>query len=412
MSLGAVYLKYRIKAHFLLEGYIVSEKRRDNKGRILKTGESQRKDLLYQYRYMDTAGKRKTIYAPDLKTLREKEERIEQTRRLGVDYFKGLIPLSNFLDRYLSTKRDVRASTWSSYKRQVKAIQEYPIATKNINQITILDAKQWITDLYNDGYAFGTIKNLKNFLKQAFDTAIEDNILIKNPFSFRVSFIPNNSTTKESLTDEQQQILKSYFKNRIFCYPWYDIIVVLLGTGLRAGEFCALTVDSLDFKNRTINVEWQLRKDENTKKIVLTRPKSKAGIRLIPMTQEVYNSLKNILSISKGSNAEVDGVSGFLVLDSSGMPCYAQLLSQAFRVVIRSYNKTHSKQPLNISLHTLRHTFCTNLISRGADVKMVQYLMGHASVDMTLDIYTHIDYPYIQNKMEEIFLHPKNEEDG
>ena len=412
MSLGAVYLKYRIKAYFLLEGCIVSEKRRDNKGRILKTGESQRKDLLYQYRYMDAIGKRRTVYAPDLKTLREKEKEIEQTKQLGVDYFKGSISLSKFLDHYLSIKHDIRSSTWSSYKYLANIAQRYPIATKSINQITILEAKQWMTDLHNDEYSFGTIKSLKIFIKQAFDTAIEDSILVKNPFSFRINFIPNNFTTKEALTEKQQQVLKNYFKNRTRCYPWYDIVVVLLGTGLRAGELCALTVNSLDFENQTIHIEWQLRKDDITKKIALIRPKSKAGIRSIPMTQDVYDSLKNMISIRKDSNVEVDGVSGFLILDRSGAPCYSQLLTEAFRVVIRSFNQAHPKRPLNISLHTLRHTFCTNLISRGADIKMVQYLMGHASVDMTLDIYTHIDYPYIQNKMKEIFSHPKNEEDG
>lgn len=410
MSLGAVYLKYRIKAYFLLEGCIVSEKRRDNKGRILKTGESQRKDLLYQYRYMDATGKRRTVYAPDLKTLREKEKEIEQTKQLGVDYFKGSISLSKFLDHYLSTKRNIRSSTWSSYRYQANTIQRHPIATKSINQITILEVKQWMTDLYNNGYSFGTIKNLKIFLKQAFDTAIEDNILLKNPFSFHINFIPNNSVTKEALTDEQQQMLKNYFKDRIRCYPWYDIVVVLLGTGLRSGELCALTNNSIDFENRTIHVEWQLRKDEITKKIVLVRPKSKAGIRLIPMTQDVYDSLKNMVSIKKDSNVEVDGISGFLLLDRSGAPCCSQLLTEAFRAAIRSFNQAHPQHALNISLHTLRHTFCTNLISRGADIKMVQYLMGHASIDITLDVYTHIDYPHIQNKMAEFFSLPKNNE--
>ena len=74
-------------------------------------------------------------------------------------------------------------------------------------------------------------------MKQAFDTAIEDNILLKNPFSFSHQFLfPNNSVTKEALTDEQQQMLKNYFKDRIRCYPWYDIVVVLLGTGVTFGR--------------------------------------------------------------------------------------------------------------------------------------------------------------------------------
>lgn len=64
----------------------MSEKRKDNKGRILRTGESQRKDLIYQYRYTDIRGKRQTVYSSDLKELREKEKEIQKLLDDGIDY--------------------------------------------------------------------------------------------------------------------------------------------------------------------------------------------------------------------------------------------------------------------------------------------------------------------------------------
>ena len=73
----------------------MSEKRKDNKGRILRTGESQRKDLIYQYRYTDIRGKRQTVYSSDLKELREKEKEIQKQLDDGIDYAAGKITSIN-----------------------------------------------------------------------------------------------------------------------------------------------------------------------------------------------------------------------------------------------------------------------------------------------------------------------------
>ena len=76
----------------------MSEKRKDNKGRILRTGESQRKDLIYQYRYTDIRGKRQTVYSSDLKELREKEKEIQKQLDDGIDYAAGKITVIQLLN--------------------------------------------------------------------------------------------------------------------------------------------------------------------------------------------------------------------------------------------------------------------------------------------------------------------------
>lgn len=409
MSLGAVYLKYRIKAYFLLEGCIVSEKRRDNKGRILKTGESQRKDLLYQYRYTDAWGKRRTVYASDLKTLREKEDEITQKRRAGIDYFQGRITLEELLQRYISTKVDIRKSTYSSYKSNISSIRKHPISKRRVNEITFYEAKQWAVDLYNEGKSFGTIKTLRIFIKQAFDMAIEESIVLKNPFDFKLGFIPNNSKTKDALTEEQQKALKDYLKNHPYYYMWYDIIVVLLGTGMRVGEFCGLTLSNLDFENCVIKIDHQIIKGRNNE-LYIEMPKSRAGTRFIPMTKEVYQSLQNLIKVREESNVTIDGLSGFLLLNKAGNPYYGQALSMNFSVLLKTYNKECGNPPISATLHTFRHTFCSNLIVGGIDPKVVQCVMGHSNVNITLDTYTHISYDYVEKKMGQVFQMPDKPE--
>ena len=86
-------------------------KRKDNRGRILKTGESQRKDLIYQYRYTDSCGKRHTVYAPTLEGLRKKEEEINRTEMDGASYHDGRITVVELLERYISLKQPPRWAT-------------------------------------------------------------------------------------------------------------------------------------------------------------------------------------------------------------------------------------------------------------------------------------------------------------
>ena len=102
----------------------MSEKRKDNKGRVLKTGESQRKDLIYQYRYTDIHGKRQTIYSADLKELREKEKTIQKQLYDGIDYAAGEATVIALLERYISLKQGVRYNTKVGYNFLLNLIKK------------------------------------------------------------------------------------------------------------------------------------------------------------------------------------------------------------------------------------------------------------------------------------------------
>ena len=93
----------------------MSEKRKDHKGRILKTGESQRKDGIYQYRYTDFRGKRQTVYASTLQELRQKEKEIQKQIDDGIDYEAGQITVIELLEKYISLKKGVRYNTKVGY---------------------------------------------------------------------------------------------------------------------------------------------------------------------------------------------------------------------------------------------------------------------------------------------------------
>lgn len=129
----------------------MSEKRKDNKGRILRTGESQRKDLIYQYRYTDIRGKRQTVYSSDLKELREKEKEIQKQLDDGIDYAAGKITVIQLLKRYISIKQGVRYNTKVGYNFVLNLVKKEDFGYRSIRDIKVSDAQKWIMKLHEDG---------------------------------------------------------------------------------------------------------------------------------------------------------------------------------------------------------------------------------------------------------------------
>ena len=383
----------------------MSEKRKDNKGRILRTGESQRKDLIYQYRYTDIRGKRQTVYSSDLKELREKEKEIQKQLDDGIDYAAGKITVVQLLERYISLKQGVRYNTKVGYNFVLNLIKKEDFGYRQIRDIKVSDAQKWIMKLHSDGKGYSTITSVRGVVKPAFQMAYNEDIIRKNPFDFKlVDVVPNDSQKRIAMTDEQQKIWMEFIReDKTYC-KYYDEFVVLLGTGMRVSEFCGLTKSDLDFENRRIRVDHQLVRERGGKYYV-EKTKTECGIRFIPMTDDVYQSLKNILANRRKVKTEiiVDGYSGFILIDKDCHPKVALHIENEIRWAMKKYKKLHPEQPLpHITPHVFRHTFCTNMANKGMDIKILQYLMGHSDVGVTLNVYTHASYDRAVEQMAKI----------
>ncbi len=383
----------------------MSEKRKDNKGRILRTGESQRKDLIYQYRYTDICGKRQTVYSSDLKELREKEKEIQKQLDEGIDYAAGKITVIQLLERYISLKQGVRYNTKVGYNFVLNLIKKEDFGYRQIRDIKVSDAQKWIIKLHSDGKGYSTITSVRGVVKPAFQMAYNEDIIRRNPFDFKlVDIVPNDSQKRIAMTDEQQQIWIDFIRaDKTYC-KYYDEFVVLLGTGMRVSEFCGLTKSDLDFENRRIRVDHQLVRERGGKYYV-EKTKTECGIRFIPMTNDVYQSLKNILANRRKMKTEiiVDGYSGFILIDKDCHPKVALHIENEMRWAMKKYKKLHPEQPLpHITPHVFRHTFCTNMANSGMDIKTLQYLMGHSDVGVTLNVYTHASYDRVAEQMAKV----------
>ena len=379
------------------------KKRKDSEGRVLQKGESQRKNLTYQYRWTDALGRRNMVYATTLEALRKKERRVQLEEGLGLDYSARGITVVELVERYIELKRGMRYRTQVGYEYVLNLLKKEKFGHLKIRDVRISDAKLWIIRMAEAGKGYSTICSVRGVLKPAFQMAFEDDIIHKNPFDFRLDIIPNTSKKREAMTPEQQRAFMDFIREDDHFSRYYDEYVVLLETGMRVSELAGLTMRDLDFENRRIKVDHQLAKGKGGAYYV-EKPKTENGVRFIPMTDRVYDSLRNILRRRKAPAVEamVDGHSGILLLDSFGKPKVALHFQKQMKRALAKYNQTHEVPLPAITPHVFRHTFCTNMANAGMDVKSLQYLMGHSDVEVTLNVYTHASYEHAQESMAKI----------
>lgn len=372
-------------------------KRKDRNGRVLKTGENQRKNGTYDYRYTDSHGKVRCIYAKTLEDLRKKEAAIQRDLADGIDYAAGEISVADLVDRYMSLKRDIGHNTKRAYGTVINRIKESEFGQMKVRNVKLSDAKRFYIDLHDTGSKRNTISIYHSVLRPTFEMAVDDDMIRKNPFKFKVAdIIPDDAVKRTALTKQQQEnYLRFIQENGQDNY--YDDIVILMGTGLRVSELYGLTKKDVDFKKRLIFIDHQLCRTAE-KPYFVKSPKTTSGVRCIPMSDVVYMALKRVVANRQPPTVEllVDGYSGFLFLDKAGMPKVAMHLENYMRGMQKKMERIYGKSFPRVTPHVLRHTFCTNMQRAGIDVKSLQYLMGHSNVSVTLDVYTHVDFHAVQ----------------
>lgn len=240
--------------------------------------------------------------------------------------------------------------------------------------------------------SYSSIHTVRGVVRPAFQMAYEADLIHKNPFDFDLhNFLINDSVKREALTGKQEKDFLKFIKQDEHFSECYDGMYLLLHTGLRIGEFCGLTLKDIDMQKKTINVDHQLQYVGNKGKYI-EKTKTDAGTRVLPMSEEVYEVMKRVLTNRRKPKIEIciDGYTGFLFLDKRGMPMMPYQWEKRFQHSVEKYNKIYRVQLPKITPHVCRHTFCTNMAKRGISVETLKYLMGHTDISVTLNVYTHL----------------------
>lgn len=385
----------------------MSEKRRDNKRRILRNGESQRRDGRYVFKYTDSNGCTRTEYSwkleatdklpsgkRDCVALREKEKLILRDLNDLIVPRGGEMTVLQLVQKYILTKTGVRHNTEAGYKTVVNVLKQEGFGSRRIDSVRLSDAKYWLIQMQKNGRGYSSIHAIRGVVRPAFQMAVDDDLIRKNPFEFQLAtVIVNDSVMREAITRKQERTFLEFVKNDKHFSRYYDGIYVLFKTGLRISEFVGLTVSDIDLKNRTINVDHQLQRARDMEYLILPT-KTSSGTRTLPMTDDVFECVQRIIKNRPKTKIEpmIGGKSGFLYLDKNGMPMVAMHWEKYFQHICEKYNKIYREQLPTITPHVCRHTYCSNMAKSGMNPKTLQYLMGHSDIGVTLNTYTHIGF--------------------
>lgn len=399
----------------------MAEQRKDNKGRLLRFGESQRKDGRYCYQYIDILGNRRSVYSwrltqndrvvsgkkADL-SLREKEAQVH------ADLFNQIVPdggkltVLDLVEKYVSIKEntDIRESTKAGYRTVISTLKKDEFGKKRIDRVKVSDAKMFLVSLQKEkGKGFSTVRTVRGVLRPAFKMAYDDDIIKKNPFAFELKdVVYNDSVIRDALTrDEEKRFLEFVKNDNHFC-KYYDGIYILLNTGLRISEFVGLTKRDIDFKKKRIHVNHQLQRYAKVG-YQIVEPKTEAGERYVPMTQEVIDAFKRVLKNRQQPKIEpmIGGLSGFIFLDKDGNVMVANHWEKYFQHICEKYNKIYRLQLPAVTPHVCRHTFCSRMAAKRMNPKTLQYIMGHSDISVTLNVYTHVEYGDVEEEVKRVY---------
>ena len=395
----------------------MSEKRRDNKNRILRTGESQEADGRYRFRYTDSNGKRKSVYSwrlvatdslpygkRDNLPLREQEKIINRDLEDDILPDGGGLTVLQLSKKYVATKTGVKHTTRAGYGTVLRLLERDPFGAKRIDRVRLSDAKEWLIKLQQvDKKSYSSIHTIRGVLRPAFQMAVDDDILRKNPFEFLIATVlVNDAVTREAISRKQERTFLEFVKNDSHFCRYYDGFYILFNTGMRISEFTGLTISDVDMENRTINIDHQLQKTGTL--VYINTTKTNAGKRVIPMQDDVYECFERILARRPKLKVEpmIDGYSGFLWFDKDGKPMVALHWEKYFQHAVDKYNSIYRVQLPRITPHVCRHTYCSNMAKSGMNPKVLQYLMGHSDISVTLNTYTHLKFDDAKDEMEKM----------
>ena len=389
--------------------------RRDSKRRGLRPRESVRADGKYQYKY-HIDGKPHFVYSWRLEptdklpkgkkpclSLRELEKQVNTDLDILVNIVDGQMTVCELVDRYLKTKTRVRQSTRQGYVTVQGVLTKEPFGKKTIRSVKTSDAKMFLIKLQQeDGKSYSSIHTIRGVLRPAFQMAVDDDIIVKNPFGFQLAgVVVNDSVTREAISkDQMRKFLKFVHDDVVYC-KYYEVVYILFHTGMRISEFCGLTLKDIDLEKRIVNIDHQLQRTSDMRYIIETT-KTDAGTRKLPITEDVALMFQTIIEDRVPPKVEkvIDGYSGFLFYDENDMPLVAMHWQHRFNHMVGRYNDIYRVQMPNITPHVCRHTYCSNMAKSGMNPKTLQYLMGHSDISVTMNVYTHIGFDDAEEELK------------
>lgn len=370
----------------------------------LKLGKiTKRSDGRYQAGYRDVDGKRKFITcnseqevlkrfqalqpaqerSPEKKHGRSKADAgTKATAKAPAAYTaptEDCIPLADFTLNWLETfkKGKIRPSSYERYQFCLQLLCKDELAQMDIRAIRLEQVQEYINRL--EAMSASTIKKQRLLLNQVFEHAVLTDVIQRNPAQ-GVQMPPMTHNTKVVFPyekDEQEKLVAAFTEEKNgrlrFRYGWGAVLI--LETGLRAGEALALEWGDIDEEKRTLKVTKNMVRVDG-KNTVQRTTKTESGRRTIPLNARAMEAVRHLKAQA------VPGCPFVFATQTSRHLSYRNLLA-TMEKACEAAGVEHR------GLHALRHSFASNLYARGVEVKIISKLLGHASVEITYNRYIH-----------------------
>ena len=378
----------------------------------LKTGETEKSNGGYEYRWTSADGKRHSIYAPTLVQLREMEEQIIVDKHDGIKADVKALTVNDCFKLWKELKRGVKDSTFQNYVYMYEMFVMPTFGKKRVVQVQRSDIKRFYNGLVDQKVLkISTVDNIHNVLHQVFQVAVDDNYIRQNPTDRMLKELRiahgHEIEKRKALTLPQQELFFNYMKNTPRYRHWYPVFYIMANTGMRVGEVTGLRWQDVDMENGMISVNHTLvyynHRDELGTYFSINTPKTEAGCREIPMVAGVREAFEMIREYQQEtgiqSKVRIDGYENFIFVNKDGNMQHHGTLNKAIKRICRDCNdqvlleQGIESNPVllpNFSCHILRHTFATRLCESGINIKVIQDVLGHVDVSTTMDIYVDV----------------------
>lgn len=379
---------------------LISKMGKNLKGKELGKGITQRKDGTYQGRFTDRLGNRKTYYGKTLSEVKNKLDCALLEDKKNQHIKRDNVTLDEWFEECLALeKQGCRDSTIHTYRIQ------YATISKELGNIRLVDLNKNVVQL-----AFLHMKSdaqrthCKALLVDILNIALDYELVARN-VAINIKTKTSGETKKEKriLSDEELETLLKYSKeNGSLLYP---LFVIASETGMRMGEILGLCWDCVDFKNNAVEVKRTLitLPGNGETKYSLHPPKTEKGYRTIPMSK----SLKLMLLEQRMWKNKVEtnfkpkeGFEDLVFTSKTNQPLHPANIKGCINYLVDKMNREMPELNFeHFTPHALRHGFATKCIANGMSPKTLQTILGHSTIQITMDLYTHSKQDVIKKEM-------------
>lgn len=354
----------------------------DKSGKKLPTGIRQRDNGRYEGRIKHDY-KSYSVYADTITETKRKMRDLKYKLEHGMFVESKKITLDNWFGTWMNEykKNRVKNSTYNSYQKYYKGAIKDRYGKKNLAEIRGEHIQKLYNDLVKEGYALSSIKIVSAVLNGCFQQAMRNGLIERNPIKLAELPRQTEKKTRQAMTKEQQALFMEYAKESYL----YNFFAVMLRTGMRSGELKGLRYTDIDKKSNVIHVKRTLKYIEGQGYLEDT-PKTRTSVRDIPLTPDLIALLDDQ---KRFWGFSIERLDRYLFCNEKGEPLSRERVQAEIDRTIKRIREAGYDFP-RITSHVFRHTFATRAIEAGMQPQVLKTILGHSSLAMTMDLYSHV----------------------